>query len=65
MPGWNDVLDLATLTAPILRLTGAPLHERDGAVIMIANVFGIIVQEIGITAEQGASYFSITAGLLI
>lgn len=37
----------------------------DGVVIMIANVFGIIIQEIGISAEQGATYFSITAGLLL
>lgn len=37
----------------------------DGVVIMIANVVGIVVQEIGISAEQGASYFSVTAGLLV
>ena len=41
------------------------LSMPDGVVIMIANVFGIVVQELGVVAEQGASYFSVTAGLLI
>ena len=37
----------------------------DGVVIMIADVVGIVIQEIGVSAEQGASYLSFTAGLLL
>ena len=37
----------------------------DGVVIMFADVVGIVIQEIGLVAEQGASYLSFSAGLLI
>ena len=41
------------------------LSSPDGLVIMIANLVGIVIEELAIAAEQGASYFSISAGLLI
>ncbi len=37
----------------------------DGVVIMIADTVGIVLQELAVVAEQGASYFSVTGGLLL
>ena len=37
----------------------------DGVVVMFANIVGILIQELAVVAEQGASYFSISAGLLL
>src|SRR6185437_1408188 len=34
----------------------------DGVVIMIANLIGIVFEEVSVVAEQGASYFCVSAG---
>ncbi|MDQ3136264.1 MAG: hypothetical protein M3Q93_01590, partial [Gemmatimonadota bacterium] len=36
-----------------------------GVVLLFANRFGLILQELGLTAEDGATYFSISGGILL
>ena len=37
----------------------------DGVVLMIADKFGLVLQELGLRAEDSATYFSISGGLMI
>lgn len=37
----------------------------DGVVLMVADRFGLVLQELGLRAEDSATYFSISGGLLI
>lgn len=37
----------------------------DGVVVMIADRFGLVLQELGLRAEDSATYFSVSGGLMI